>query len=254
MKLQASTPHPSSKLHPSLASSQTDKHSAQDSWRLSSLISTITFGWLGSNQELSEDGNSQTDCDNTVTNELASDTKELERVKVIDENLQRKLRFKQELSKHLKSHSEERLSQLPVVGLSPRGPSGVSMGMKLFNKASHLKSRVLTRLIEATEFKVQAQQCFLTETEQNECCGLIIADLACLEMESHDHTCVADSAKEGDWFQFKVCELDQSLCSLSNNKSNYVFNREISLGDRPSITRATHTHVRPHPWHRLSPG
>lgn len=140
---------------------------------------------------------------------------------VVGEKQLRRIEFVQDLSEHLHSHSEQRMSELPLVGLSPRGPSRVTFGSKFVTKVRELKSRVVKRALEATQGEVKGQE--LSYTEHGDCCGSKIADLACLEMESHDHTCVSDSEKDGDWFQFKVVELDRDLYSLSGDQSELSY-------------------------------
>ena len=218
-----------------------------DSWTLGSLLSTVTFGWFGSNHESYDNSNkiriNQESFDESqatsVGGELGRDGNLGNGSEMIDEAQRRKIDFVHSLTEHLTSHSEQRVSQLPLVGLSPKGPSGVSFGSKFVAKATDLKARVLKRVLEAAEWEVKGRDdLLLSDTEQNDCCGSKIADLACLEMESHAHSCLADSDREGDWFQFKISELRQDLYTLSGDQSDlsYHFYPMVGLQERKSST------------------
>ena len=218
--------------------------SSSDSWRFGSIWSTLTFGVFGSNQEQHESSNSEIlhDTNKSLPDELmpmsvkiaAADTNN-----IVDEKQQRRIQFVQELSEHLHSHSELRIAELPLVGLSPRGPSGISFGSKFVKKVKDMKCRVVKRVLEASKVEVEGQE--VSETEHKDCCGSKIADLACLEMESHDHTCVSDANKEGDWFQFKVFELNRDLYTLSGDQSelSYHFYPMVGLQEHKVTNRIT---------------
>ena len=212
----------------------------------SSLLSTVTFGWFGSNQEThcssSEIHENQAKVDDLQTTSVGEGLRDengvdLSEIHVVEEAKRRRRQFVQGLTEHLTSHSEQHVSQMPLVGLSPRGPSGVSFGSKLVSKATEIKSRVLKRVLEASELEIKGQD----ETEQNDCCGSKIANLACLEMESHAHTCVADLDNEGDWFQFKIVEMERDLYSLSGDQSDlsYHFYPMFGLQERKSTNKIT---------------
>ena len=154
---------------------------------------------------------------------------------VIDESEQKRLEFVQEMSDYFQRHSEERVSCLPMVGLSAKGPSRVTFGTKLMSRFTQLKSRVLSHVMNVS--KVEGQE---DAPSESDCCGLKIADLACLEMESHDHMCVSEADKVGDWFQYKISEFEQDLYSFSSDQSelSYHFYPMIGLQDHNKVSNA----------------
>ena len=157
-------------------------------------------------------------------------------VRVVDQKEKRRLEFMQEMSNYLHRHMEECKSLLPVVGLSTRGPSRVTFGAKLTNRIKQIKSRVLSHVMEGgSMLEVEGQ-----EDLESDCCGLRIADLACLEMASHDHTCVGEADEVGDWFQYKISEFEPNLYSFSSNQSelSYHFYPIVGLQDHNKVANA----------------
>ena len=139
-------------------------------------------------------------------------------VRVVDQKEKRRLEFMQEMSDYLHRHTEECKSLLPVVGLSTRGPSRVTFGAKLTHRIKQIKARVLNHVMEGSVLKVKGQ-----EGLESDCCGSRIADLACLEMASHDHTCVGEADEVGDWFQYKISEFEPNLYSFSSDQSELSY-------------------------------
>ena len=140
---------------------------------------------------------------------MPSSVEETTENRVIDESEQKRLEFVQEMSDYFQRHSEEHVLCLLMVGLSAKGPSRVSFGTKLTSRFTQLKSHVLSHVMNVS--KVEGQEDAPSESDY---CGLKIADLACLEMESHDHMCVSEADKVGDWFQYKISEFEQDLYVL----------------------------------------
>ena len=172
-----------------------------------------------------------------MSTSMASSSEETSEERIVDESGQKRLQFVQEMTDYLQRHSEEHISRLPVIGLSSNAPSQVSFGSKLVNRFTQLKSRVLSRVMEASELETENLENAASETD---CCGSKIADLACLEMESHDHTCVSEVDKVGDWFQYKIFEFEQDLYSLSSDKSevSYHFYPMVGLQDHNKVANA----------------
>ena len=225
-----------------------------NSWSLSSIWSTITFGWFGtSDDELSDNNKSHVmDSSRSVARDggskLTSDADSLgssqamksERDESVDSDHQRRAQFAEELGDYLKSHSEQRLSQLPLVGLYPKGPLGFSFGAKLMKKATNLKYRVLSMMTEASVPEVNGQEgCQTEEMKQGNCYRSKIADLACLGIQLHDHTCVAEAEKEGDWCQFKIFEFGQDFSEHESDLGYRCYYPTIGLQDHNAPNRIT---------------
>ena len=213
---------------------------SSESWGLGSLWSTVTFGWFGNPQQNSKENSCEHVKEGTaVSTTMASsvdETSESTEVHVrVDQKEKRRLEFMQEMSDYLHRHTEECKSLLPVVGLSTRGPSRVTFGAKLTHRIKQIKSRVLSHVMEGSALKVKVQ-----EGLESDCCGSKIADLACLEMASHDHTCVGEADEGGDWFQYKVSEFEPNLYSFSSDQSelSYHFYPIIGLQDHNKVANA----------------
>lgn len=209
-----------------------------DSWSLGNIWSTITFGWFGSTQQNPEENSCERlNEGSVVSTSVASGVEETTESHVINESDRKRLEFVQEMSDYYQRHSDERVSCLPTVGLSAKGPSRVTFGAKLTSRFTRLKSRVLSHVMEASKLEVEGQE---DAPSESDCCGSKIADLACLEMESHDHTCVNEADKVGNWFEYKISEFEQNLYSFSSDQSelSYHFYPMIGLQDHNKVANA----------------
>ena len=186
-------------------------------------------------QQNSKENSHEGGVDSTSVASNFEETSMSTQVHVVDENERKRLEFKQKVSDYLRRHTEECKSLLPVVGLSTKGPSRVMFGAKLTHRVKQIKLRVLSHVTKAPVLKLEGQ-----EGLESDCCGSRIADLACLEMALHDHTCVSEADEIGDWFQYKITEFEQNLYSLSSNQSelSYHFYPMIGLQDHNKVANA----------------
>ena len=215
---------------------------SSESWGLGSLWSMVTFGWFGNTQQNPKENSCERVKEGTavVSTTMASSVDKTSEstevhVCVVDQKEKRRLEIMQEMSDYLHRHTEECKSLLPVVGLSTRGPSRVTFGAKLTRRIKQIKSRVLSHVMEGSVLEIEGQEGF-----ESDCCGSRIADLACLEMASHDHTCVGEEDEVGDWFQYKISEFEPNLCSFSSDQSelSYHFYPIIGLQDHNKVASA----------------
>ena len=214
---------------------------SSESWGLGSLWSTVTFGWFGNAQQNPKENSCERVNEGAVVSTaMASSVDETSgstkvHIHVVDQKEKRRLEFMQEMSEYLHRHTEECKSLLPVVGLSTRGPSRITFGAKLTHRVKQIKLRVLSHVMEGSALEVEGQ-----EGLESDCCGSKIADLACLEMASHDHTCVGEADEVGDWFQYKISEFEQNTYSFSSNQSelSYHFYPMIGLRDHNKVANA----------------